>query len=131
MRAIRAVLDRIDSLTIPSHAALPIIHIHLRTATLSLTVPATKVLTTASRDAPSFDIAGEERLLQDIAGGRDTRAAAQGVWITRARRLRGHELFESRPSIHLAVTAALPRKERERAAGVIEATVTKVLTKWK
>ena len=48
MRAIRAVLDRIDTLSIPSHTASPINHIHLRTVT------------------PSFDIAGEEGLLQDI-----------------------------------------------------------------
>ena len=55
----------------------------------------------------------------------------QGVWITRARRLRGQELVEARPSIRLAVTAALSRKECERAAGVIKAAVAKVLVKWK
>jgi serine palmitoyltransferase len=130
VRAIRAVLDRIDALTIPSHAASPIIHIHLRTATPSLSIAAPKApnpATAASRDAPSFDIAGEERLSQDIVD----EVLAQGVWITRARRLRGQELVESRPSIRLAVTAALSRKECERAAGVIKAAVTKVLTKRK
>ena len=69
MRAIYAVLDRIDSVTIPSHAVSPIIHIYLRTATLSLSVAAPKApnpATAASRDAPSFDIPGEERVLQDI-----------------------------------------------------------------
>ena len=69
VRAIRAVLDPIDSLTIPSHEASPIIHIHLRTATPSLSVAASKApnpATAASRDIPSFDIAGEEHLLQDI-----------------------------------------------------------------
>ena len=35
MRAIRSVLDRVDAITIPSHAASPIIHIHLRSATPS------------------------------------------------------------------------------------------------
>jgi len=47
--------------TIPSHAASPIIHIYLRTATPSLSVAAAKALnpaTPASRDASSFDIAG-------------------------------------------------------------------------
>jgi hypothetical protein len=83
--------------------------------------------TTASRDASSFDIASEERLLQDFVG----EALAQGVWITRARRLRGQGLVESRPSIHLAVMAALSRKECERAAGVIKVAVAKVLTKRK
>jgi hypothetical protein len=51
--------------------------------------------------------------------------------ITPARRLRGQELLESRPSIRLAVTAALSRKECERAAGVIKAAVAKVLKKRK
>ena len=74
-----------------------------------------------------FDIAGEEHLLQDIMD----EALAQGVWITRACRLRGQELVEARPSIRLAVTAALSRKECERAAGVIKAAVAKVLAKRK
>ena len=56
---------------------------------------------------------------------------AQSVWITRGRRLRGLELVETRPSIRLAVTAALSCKECERAAGVIKAAVTKVLVKRK
>ena len=59
VRAIRAVLDRIDSLTIPLHAVPPIIHIHIRTATPSLTVAAGKAPnppTAASRDAPSLQV---------------------------------------------------------------------------
>ena len=70
----------------------------------------------APRDGVSFDIAGNERVLQDIVD----EVLAQGVWITRAR-----------PSIRLAVTAALSRKECERAAGVIKAAVAKVLVKRK
>ena len=58
-------------------------------------------------------------------------ALAQGVWITRARRLRGQEAVEPRPSIRLAVSAALTRKECERAAGIIKAAVVKILTKRK
>ncbi|KAH8986387.1 serine palmitoyltransferase [Lactarius hatsudake] len=76
---------------------------------------------------PSFDIASEERLLQDIVD----EALAQGVWTTRARRLRGQELVEARPSIRLAVTTALSRKECERAASVIKAAAVKVVTKRK
>ena len=131
VRAIRVVLDRIDSVTIHSHAASPIIHIHLRTATPSQSVAAPKApnpATAASRDAPSFEISGEEGLLQDIID----EVLAQGVRITRARRLHGQELVESRPSIRLAVTAAaVSCKECESAAGVIRAAVTKVATKRK
>ena len=66
-------------------------------------------------------------MLQDIVD----EVLAQGVWITRARRPRGQELIEVRPSIRLAVTAALSRKECDRAAAVIKAAVTKVLAKRK
>jgi len=95
--------------------------------TLSPSAKPPNPATPAPRDAPSFDIAGEEHLLQDIVD----EALAQGVWITRACRLRGQELVEARPSIRLAVTAALSRKECERAAGVIKAAVAKVLAKRK
>ena len=53
------------------------------------------------------------------------------MWIAPARRLRGQELVEVRPSIRLAVAAALSRKECERAASVIKTATTKVLTKRK
>ena len=128
-RAIRAVLDRVDAITIPSHAASLIIHIHLRSPAHSsaVTLKAPNPSTPAPREPPSFDIAGEERVLQDIV----EEVLAQAVWITRARRLRGQELIEVRPSIRLALTAALSRKECERAAAVIKAAVTKVLAKRK
>ena len=119
MGAICAVLDRIDAVTIPSHAASPIIHIQLRSATLSASAKPENPATPAPRDVASFDIAGEERQLQDIVD----EALAQCMWTTRARRLRGQELVEARPSIRLAVTAALSRKECERAARVIKAAV--------
>ena len=129
VRAIRAVLDRVDAISIPSHAASPIIHIHLRSPapSSSATLKAPNPSTPAPREPPSFDIAGEERVLQDIVD----EVLVQGVWITRARRLRGQELVEVRPSIRLAVTAALSRKECERAAAVIKAAATKVLAKRK
>jgi serine palmitoyltransferase len=129
VRAIRAVLDRVEALTIPSHTASPIIHIQLRSAMPSAlgSAKSPNPATPAARDALSFDIVGEERLLQDIVD----EVLAQGVWITRARRLRGQELVEVRPSIRLAVTAALSRRECERAAGVIKAAVAKVLAKRK
>jgi serine palmitoyltransferase len=135
IRAIRAVLERVDCITIPSHAISPIIHIYVRTPSVSpmhlhpvaAAKPPSNSATRAGRDAQSFDIVAEERLLQDIVD----EALAQGVWITRARRLRGQEVFEARPSIRLAVSAALSRKECERAAGVIKAAAVKVLGKRK
>ncbi len=129
VRAIRAMLDCVEAITIPSHAVSPIIHIHLGSASTPFASASAKLpnpATPAPRDAPSFDIAGEERLLQDIVD----EALAQGASAAQ------QELVEARPKIRLAVTAALERKEcerkeREHAAGVIKATVVKVLAKRK
>ncbi|KAH8988126.1 hypothetical protein EDB86DRAFT_3081730 [Lactarius hatsudake] len=65
----RCVRDRVEAVTIPSCAASPISHIHLRSATTPPTSASTKPpnpATHAPRDVPSFDIVGEERLLRDI-----------------------------------------------------------------
>ena len=127
MRAIRAVLDRINAVTIPSHVASTIIHIQLRSASPSASTSTKPVnpATPASREVLSFNIPGEEHLLQDIMD----EVLAQGVRITRALQLRGQELVEARPSIRLPVTAALSRNECERAADIIKAAVAKVLVK--
>ena len=77
VRTIRAVLDRVEAIKIPSHAASPIIHIHLPSATSSASAKAPNPATLATREAPSFDIASEERLLQDIVDD----VLAQGLWV--------------------------------------------------
>ena len=132
VRAVRAVLDKLDLITIPSHPASPLIHIHVRPpAASSLAVPAahkgghhhSSPASIEPRDAPVFDIAGEERLLQEVV----EEALTQGVLITRSKRLRGQEMGEARPSIRIAVTAALTRKECEKAASVVKAALVKVL----
>jgi hypothetical protein len=53
VRAIRAVLDRIDALAIPSHAASPIVRIYLRSATPSLSAAVAKAAANEPRD-PGF-----------------------------------------------------------------------------
>ena len=62
------------------------------------------------------------------------RAFFRTLWTRRSRRacrLRGQELVEARLSIRRVVTAALSRKECERAAGVIKGAVSKVLVRHK
>lgn len=56
-------------------------------------------------------------------------ALSQGVLITRAKRLRGQEMSEARPSIRLAVSAGLTKKESEKAATVVKTAIVKVLGK--
>jgi serine palmitoyltransferase len=137
IRAVRAILDRADGLSIPSHPASPIVHLHVRGATTSLAVPApgaapppqqlgpSKPTSIVPASAPTFDIELEEKLLQEIVD----EALAQGVLVTKAKRLRGQEMVEARPSIRLAITSALTRKECEKAANVVKAAAAKALSK--
>jgi serine palmitoyltransferase len=125
VRAVRAVLDKTECIDVPSHSASPLIHIHIHAALTP--EPALGPTQIAPPGPPPFDIASEDRLLQDIAD----ECGAQGVLVVRAQRLRGQELVEARPSIRLAVSAALTRKECERAAQVIKAACIKVLGKRK
>lgn len=62
-------------------------------------------------------------MLQDIV----EEALAQGVMVTRAKRLIGQELVEVRPSIRLAITAALSKKDCEKAASVVKAAFVKIV----
>ena len=82
-------------------------------------------LSVKARDEPQFDIALEERVLQDVV----EEALAQGVLVTRAKRLRGQELTDARPSVRLCVSAALSRKDCEKAAAVVKAAFAKVIGK--
>ncbi|OJA17895.1 hypothetical protein AZE42_08681 [Rhizopogon vesiculosus] len=114
IRAVRAVLEKTEGITLLGHRASPIIHFCLRTQQQSLSV------TTAT-----YDHEAEERILQDIVDD----VIANGVLITRAKHLRGQEMIESRPTIRIAVTAALTKKEVEKAAGVVKTSVTRILSK--
>lgn len=134
--ALRSVLDKIDCITIPSHPASAIIHIYVRRASDSPASangllsqdnavkkrpnPTVLVIQDAEADV---DILAEERLLQDVV----EETLSQGVLLTRAQRLRGHEALEPRPSIRIAASAALTRKETEKAAIVVKAALVKVL----
>lgn len=135
-RAARAILDRIDCITIPSHPASPIIHIQMRSpsttslhpssAALSPTKPSNPI-SPLPRDAAKWDwdIEAEEKTLQDVV----EEALVQGVLITKAKRLRGQEMIEPRPSIRLAMCSALTKKETEKAVNVVKAALVKVLGK--
>lgn len=86
---------------IPSHPTSALIHIFL------LNPPST--------------MEAEERMLQEVV---DEVLAKNDVLITRARRLRGQEAFEPEPSLKICLSAALSKKEVEKAAkGLKEALV--------
>ena len=139
IRAVRAILDRVDCIHIPSHPASAVIHLQVRWPTLQVPPAMTATGSSSSgskssrsnpllvkpRDPPQFNVELDERILQEVVD----EALAQGVLITRAKRLRGQELIEARPSVRLAITAALSRKDCEKAAGVVKAAFVKVVGK--
>ncbi|KAH8986394.1 hypothetical protein EDB86DRAFT_3082856 [Lactarius hatsudake] len=123
VRAIRAVLDLVEAITFPSHAVSPIVHICLRSAatlsaSTSVSAKPPNPATPAPRDAPSSRVRS---------------AYCRISWMRRSRKAcgplgRGKERSRRAQAF---VTAALSRKECERAAGVIKAAVVKVLTRRK
>ena len=140
IRAVHSVLNPLVAggiITIPSHPASPIIHVMIKPLSPSTLSPTALPPSSASksgksnplsiipRDPPTFDIFAEEMLLQEVV----EECLAQGVWVTRAKRLRGQEMVEAKPSIRIAVTSALGRKEVEKAAGILKANLGKVLGK--
>ncbi|KAJ7047907.1 serine palmitoyltransferase [Mycena alexandri] len=138
IRVARALLDDLDCISIPSHSASPIIHLHVRKPTFTLATPASPgMLHPASaasasgqaakpsnpasvhaRDAPKTDyvaLDAEERLLQQVV----EEALRRGVMITRAKRLRGQEMVEARPSIRLALTSELSGDEVKKSVKIV------------
>ena len=77
------------------------------------------------RNPQVFDIETEERILQEVVDD----VLAQGYLIIRAKRLRGQEMSEPRPSIRLAISSAFTKKECEKAATAIKTSLAKILGK--
>ena len=138
MRALRAVLERCECVLLPSHAASAVQHVYVKPVSAGSLVPpaadAPRPPTVGGKSNPAsvvpynptqFDLDEEERLLQQVV----EEALAQGVMITRAKHLHGLEFYDPRPSIRLAVTVALSKKDCEKAAGVMKNVLVKVLGK--
>ncbi|KAJ7446938.1 serine palmitoyltransferase [Mycena galericulata] len=135
IRVARTILDDLDCISIPSHPASPIIHMHIRKPSpapgfLQGSGHAPKPSNPASvlpRDAAMWDweIDAEERTLQQVV----EEALRRGVMITRAKRLRGQEMVEARPSIRLALTSELSADEVKKAVKVVAQALKDVLRK--
>ncbi|KDR76887.1 hypothetical protein GALMADRAFT_245995 [Galerina marginata CBS 339.88] len=149
VRAARGILDRVDCITIPSHAVSPVIHIYVKQqqqlpgatpSLLPVPPPLSASVSGSSHTSSSkhhrtphsakdavreSEYDAEERLLQEVV----EETLAQGVMVTRAKRLKGQEIVEPRPSIRLALSSALTKKETEKAVGVLKTVLVKVLGK--
>ena len=89
-------------ISIPSHPESGLIHIFLCN--------------------PPPTLEEEEAMLQEIVD----EALANGLLITRARRLRGQEVFDPEPSLKVCVSAMFTRKEMEKAGKVLRDAIVKV-----
>ena len=134
VRAVRHILDRVDSITIPSHSISPIIHVQIKPISSAFLLPSAanhspsrknNPTSPVVKDAPEYDADTEERLLQEVV----EEALAQGVLLTRPKRLRTQEVNPPKPSIRLAISSALTKKECEKAATVLKSALVKVLGK--
>lgn len=111
--ALRGVLDSVQSIEIPSDDDSPVVHVFAKTGGT-----AGSVIDGASRDHV-------EGLLQRVVD----ECFDNGVLVTRTKRNLEQELFGSEPSLRICVTAALSRKEVEKAANVLKSALIKVLGK--
>lgn len=111
---IRSVLEKTEGITVLGHRASPIVHFCLRQSQQYLTAT-----------PPAADYEAEERALQDIVDD----ALANGVFITRGKHLRNQEMIDSRPTIRIAATAALSKKDVEKAMGIVKASIGRVLAR--
>ncbi|KAK7061211.1 serine palmitoyltransferase 1 [Favolaschia claudopus] len=139
VRTARSLLDELDCISIPSHSASPIIHLHIRKPAAGLLHPGSPSLGGGHSLKPSnptsilpreaskwdWDIETEERALQQVV----EEALKRGVMITRAKRLRGQEMVEARPSIKLALTSELSTDEVKKAIKVVAQALKDVLRK--
>lgn len=126
----RSILDKLDCITIPSHPASPVIHVYVRQ---SHPIPPSahgpikyNIAYASPQDSAQMtEYNAEERLLQEVV----EECLAQSVMVTRAKRLKGQEVVEPRPSIRLTLSSALTRKETEKAVIVLKNMLVKVLGK--
>jgi serine palmitoyltransferase len=138
IRVARTILDSLDYISVPSHPASPIIHIHIRRPAPALLHPSSATTSghthkpsnptsVLPRDASKWDwdIDAEERLLQQVV----EEALKRGVMITRAKRLRGQEMVEARPSIRLALTSELSADDVKKAVKIVSQALKDVLRK--
>jgi serine palmitoyltransferase len=122
-RALRKALEKIETIDISSHPSSPLIHIRIAPgAVLEEGGDAGDMSALPSRD-------DQESLLQDIVD----ECLYNGVLVTRQKRVWEQEMNLAgdiaRPSIRICMSAALSRKEVEKAAQVVKAAIVKVLGK--
>lgn len=143
----RAALEGVEGARIVSHPVSPIIHVTLKGSSYGMAEGANRSLsapvvgmhldsssartpTKPLKDASSgerFHLEWEEMVLQEVV----EECLAGGVMVTKAKRLRGQEKEEARPTLKIAMSAALTKRETEKAVGIVRTALIKVLKRRK
>ncbi|GAA6028215.1 hypothetical protein JCM8097_006921 [Rhodosporidiobolus ruineniae] len=156
VRALRAILDPVSTVEIPSAEISPLIHLCIKPSVLDALHkaqngadgPRTRARShsnvshppsaaTSALPARGVDPKVEARMQAEAAREEQEKllqevvdlCAENGVLLTTTKRNWAQEMVEHRPSIRIAVSAALTKKEVEKAGGVVKAALTKVLGK--
>lgn len=136
VQAVRSTLYGVEDIEILSHPVSAVVHIALKSGPAPsnlLSVPmqtrgssrSNPASVVSSKDVATFDWQTEEKILQEVVD----EALIAGILITRAKKLRGQELVEVRPTIRLAISSALTKKETEEAAAAVKTAFVKVLSR--
>lgn len=104
VQIMRATLDKLGNLVyVPSSSISPLIHVHIR-------------------NTSGLDFYDQEYLLQEIVDD----CMNNGVLISRTKKVWKQEAVEGSPSLRILISAALPRKEMEKAANVVRVSLPSV-----
>jgi len=133
IHAARSILEKVDGIELTSNSLSPIIHIFVRDmppAYLTAPLVPNGIGNGVGKHVPSDTLQQHARFQrEEIALQRVVdETLSRGVMITRARRLKGQEFPEPRPSIRLAVTAALSRRDTENAVAIVKTALDKILS---
>ncbi|KAK9236177.1 pyridoxal phosphate-dependent transferase [Lipomyces kononenkoae] len=107
-RTFRATIDKINYMYSPSDPDSPLIHLDLKPEVLE-----------------SRKIDDEDKFLQDVVD----ECIANGVLISRNKAVASQEVFPVQSSLKIMITTGLTKREIEKAATVIKAAVSKVMSK--
>lgn len=105
VQIMRAALDKVSNLVyIPSSTISPLIHVHIR-------------------NIHGLDFYDQEYVLQEIVDD----CMNNGVLISRTKKVWKQEAVEGSPSLRMLISAALSRKDMEKAANVVRVSGSSML----
>ncbi|KAK9328592.1 pyridoxal phosphate-dependent transferase [Lipomyces starkeyi] len=107
-RAFRAIIDKMTYMYSPSDPDSPLIHLQLNPEVLE-----------------SRKIDDEDKFLQDVVD----ECIANGVLISRNKVVQSQEVFPVESTLKIMITTGLTKRETEKAAAVVKAAVSKVMSK--